>query len=179
MAYNTCMERRCNMADFGKSCCFTGHRPQKLPWKYDENDIRCIEFKENLSAVINAVYESGITHFICGMALGCDMYCAEAVIELKKLHPDITLEAAVPYDGQESKWAEVSRRRYRSILMHCDKTTLIQDTYTPGCMMRRNRYMVDSANVLIACYDGKSGGTWNTIEYAIKLDKEVIQLPIE
>lgn len=167
------------MADFGKSCCFTGHRPQKLPWKYNENDIRCIEFKEKLSAVITAVHESGITHFICGMALGCDMYCAEAVIELKKQHSDITLEAAVPYDGQESKWSESNRQRYRSILMHCDKTTLIQDSYTPGCMMRRNRYMVDSSNVLIACYDGKSGGTWNTIEYAMKLDKEVIQLPIE
>lgn len=167
------------MADFGKSCCFTGHRPQKLPWKYNENDIRCIEFKEKLNAVINAVYESGITHFICGMALGCDMFCAEAVIELKKQNPDITLEAAVPYDGQESKWSEAGRQRYRSILMHCDKITLIQDSYTPGCMMRRNRYMVDSSNVLIACYDGKSGGTWNTIEYAMKLDKEVIQLPIE
>ena len=167
------------MADFGKSCCFTGHRPQKLPWKYDENDIRCLEFKDKLNAVICAVYESGITHFICGMALGCDMYCAEAVIKLKKLHPEITLEAAVPYDGQESKWAEASRVRYRNILMHCNKTTLIQDSYTPGCMMRRNRYMVGSANVLIACYDGKSGGTWNTIEYAMRLDKEVIQLPIE
>ena len=167
------------MTGADNSCSFTGHRPQKLPWKYDENDIRCIEFKTKLSAVISAVYESGITHFICGMALGCDMYCAEAVIALKREHPEITLEAAVPYDGQETRWAKDLQQRYREILMRCDSITLIQDTYTPGCMMRRNRYMVDSAKVLIACYNGESGGTWNTIEYAMRLDKEVIQLPIE
>lgn len=167
------------MSDFGKSCCFTGHRPQKLPWGYDELDPRCIEFKNKLSAVIYAVYESGTKHFICGMALGCDMYCAEAVIELKKRFADITLEAAVPYDGQEVKWAESSRKRYRSLLMKCDKTTLIQDAYSPGCMMRRNKYMVDNSNVLIACYNGSSGGTWNTVKYAIEKDTEIIQVPTE
>ena len=43
----------------GKSCCFSGHRPSKLPWKYDEADIRCVEFKEKLFAVIGAVYDRG------------------------------------------------------------------------------------------------------------------------
>ena len=113
------------------------------------------------------------------MALGCDMYCAEAVIELRKSFDDITLEAAVPYDGQEAKWSEQNRRRYRSVLMQCDTTTLIQDAYTPGCMMRRNRYMVDNSNVLIACYNGSSGGTWNTVRYAMERDTEIIQVEIE
>lgn len=38
--------------EFGKSCCFSGHRPAKLPWKYDERDPRCIEFKDRLFSVI-------------------------------------------------------------------------------------------------------------------------------
>jgi len=167
------------MSENEKSCSFTGHRAAKLPWKYDEADPGCIAFKEKLAAVISAVYESGITHFISGMALGCDMYCAEAVIELRREHPDITLEAAVPYDGQDEKWGASLQKRYRSILTACDKVTLIQDKYTPGCMMRRNRYMVDNSSVLIACYEGLSGGTWNTIRYAAEQDKEVIHLPIE
>lgn len=82
MPYNG-MEKG-DVMEHGKSCCFSGHRPSKLPWGYDESDPRCVEFKEKLSAVIGAVYDSGIKHFICGMALGCDMYCAEAVIRLKK-----------------------------------------------------------------------------------------------
>lgn len=165
--------------EYGKSCSFTGHRPAKLPWKYNELDPRCVSFKEKLSAVVEAVYESGITHFITGMAMGCDLYCAEAVIALRRMHREITLEAAVPYDGQESQWSADLRERYNRILRECDAVTLLQDSYTPDCMMRRNRYMVDHSSVLIACYDGQAGGTWNTIKYAMEKDIEVIQLPLE
>ena len=165
--------------EFGNSCCFTGHRASKLPWGYNERDIRCIEFKEKLDAVIGAVYESGVTHFITGMANGCDMYCAEAVLKLKDEHPEITLEAAVPYDGQEEKWDKKLKDRYRSILMSCESVSVISDKYTQYCMMQRNRYMVDNSSILIACYDGKAGGTWNTIKYAMDRDREIIQIPIE
>ena len=165
--------------EFGKSCCFTGHRASKLPWGFNESDIRCIEFKEKLDAVIGAVYESGVTHFICGMANGCDMYCAEAVLKLKASNPDITLEAAVPYDGQESKWSPDLKQRYHDIIINCDAVNIISDKYTQFCMMQRNKYMVDSSSVLIACYNGQSGGTWNTVKYAMDLDREIIQSPIE
>ena len=165
--------------EFGKSCCFTGHRASKLPWGYDESDMRCIELKEKLDAVIGAVYESGVTHFICGMANGCDMYCAEAVLKLKAANPDITLEAAVPYDGQEAKWNTELKRRYHDIIINCDAVNIISDKYTQFCMMQRNRYMVDRSSVLIACYNGQSGGTWNTVKYAMELDREIIQIPIE
>lgn len=163
----------------GKSCCFTGHRPLKLPWKYNEDDPRCLEFKQRLADVIYAVYESGVTHFITGMALGCDIYCAEAVLALRNEHPEITLEAAIPYNGQEAKWPERSRRRYRRILIECDSAKLLQENYTPGCMMLRNKYMVDSSSVVIACYNGSTGGTYNTIKYAMQKNKEVIQIYIE
>ena len=131
------------------------------------------------SAVIGAVYDSGIKHFICGMALGCDMYCAEAVIRLKKMHSDVTLQAAVPYRGQADNWNEYNRLRYDRIIDNCDEVTVLAESYSPACMAIRNRFMVDNSSVLVACYDGMSGGTWNTIRYAQKKDIEVIQLPIE
>lgn len=165
--------------EFGKSCCFTGHRASKLPWGYNENDSRCIEFKEKLDAVIGAVYESGVTHFICGMANGCDMYCAEAVLKLKETNPDITLEAAVPYEGQAEKWSADLKRRYHDIIINCDKVYIISDKYTQFCMMQRNKYMVNNSAVLIACYNGQPGGTWNTIKFAMDMDREIIQIPID
>ena len=166
------------MDSTGKSCCFTGHRPRKLPWKYDELDARCIELKDKIMAVISAVYDSGVRHFICGMALGCDFYCAEAVLNLKAMYPDVTLEAAVPYKTQAENWGNTNLQRYENILSRCDMVTVLQESYSPACMMLRNRYMVDNSSVLIACYDGLSGGTWNTIKYAMSKSKEVIQIPI-
>ena len=55
-------------------CCFTGHRPQKLPWGMNENDPRCVKLKAELDARLDAIYELGYRHFVCGMAIGCDMY---------------------------------------------------------------------------------------------------------
>ena len=53
------------------SCCFSGYRPGKLPWGNDENDPRCRALKARLRDVMEAAYDEGYRHFICGMAQGC------------------------------------------------------------------------------------------------------------
>lgn len=69
----------------GKVCCFTGHRPQKLPFGFNEEDERCVLLKDRLKGAIEMlITEHNITHFISGMALGVDIYSAEIVLSLKK-----------------------------------------------------------------------------------------------
>jgi len=36
-------------------CAFTGHRPRKFPWKYDEADSRCVALKTALAEQIAAL----------------------------------------------------------------------------------------------------------------------------
>ena len=55
---------------------------------------------------------------------------------------------------------------------------MVQEQYSPGCMQRRNRYMVDHASLLIAAHDGLPGGTRNTIEYALSRGGSVVDVPI-
>ena len=102
------------------TCCFTGHRPQKLPWGENENDPACVALKEKLYDVCAALYESGIRHYICGMAAGCDTYFCEAVLRLREEHDGITLEAALPCEGQASSWSSASRLRYLNLVAQCD-----------------------------------------------------------
>ena len=150
------------------SCAFTGHRPGKLPWGEDESDLRCIALKAKLRAAVESAIHEGMEHFICGMAEGCDLYFAETVLALKSTYPHITLEAAIPCPSQADGWGEAQKSRYRDILARCDYETMVQQSYTPGCMQRRNRYMVDHASLLIAVNDGARGGTRSTIEYAFR-----------
>jgi len=158
------------------SCAFTGHRPSKLPWGFREDDPRCLALKDRLYDVVSALYGGGIRHFLCGMALGCDQYFAEAVLALQEEHPDITLEAAVPCETQALHWSAEQRARYDRLVARCDDVTLISRDYTPTCMRDRNRYMVDRAAVLVAVYDGSRGGTQQTVDYARKLDREILLL---
>ena len=161
------------------ACTFTGHREEKLPWKSNEIDPRCVKLKEQISDSVESVYRSGIRHFICGMATGGDMYFCEAVMALRASHEDVTLEAAIPYERQSEGWSEALRKRYAKLVADCDYYTLVQKDYSPDCMMRRNRYMVDNSSVLIAAYGGKPGGTMNTLLYALRRGLEIIELSVE
>lgn len=160
------------------TCCFTGHRPSKLPWGRDEGDGRCVALKAELARRLELVYERGYRHFICGMALGCDLYFGEAVVALREKYPQVRLEAAVPCRSQADRWSAGHQARYQALLDRCDWETLVQQEYDPGCMMRRNRYMVDHASLVLAVFDGSPGGTMRTLAYAMgeKVTTELIDL---
>ena len=161
------------------TCTFTGHRENKLPWRADETDVRCVRLKQCIADAVEAVYRSGIRHYICGMANGCDLYFAEAVLALRDEHPEVTLEAAIPCEGQSARWSAALRRRYDRLVSQCDYCTIVQRDYTPDCMLRRNRYMIDASAVLIAAYNGSPGGTRSTLLYAIRQGLQIIELPVE
>ena len=166
--------------DRGASCAFTGHRPASLPWGEAEGDPRCLALKARLDELLDQVYAEGCRHFICGMAKGSDFYFCEAVLKLRRTHPEIKLEAAVPFPGQSSRWSRADRERYQKLLTQCDLETLIQQFHSPGCMHRRNRYMVDHASRLIAVYNGQptGSGTLSTIHYALRQGLKVDVLEV-
>lgn len=163
-----------------KTCCFTGYRPGKLPWKDDEADERCVNLKQRIAEAAEDAYARGFRHFICGMALGCDTYFCETILEMKRRYGDIVLEAAIPCEEQPARWAERERNRYFRLVSRCDIETMVQTNYSPNCMMRRNRYMVDCSKLLIAVYDGLFGGTMHTLEYAMRQKLSIVLLsPVE
>ncbi len=99
-----------------ESCCFTGHRPAKLPWGYHEEDPRCVKLKERIADAVLLAYQEGYRHFLCGMAQGCDLYFCEAVLALREQYPEVTVEAAIPCPTQADAWPEAERRRYRRLV---------------------------------------------------------------
>ena len=159
-----------------KKCAFTGHRSQRLPFGFNESDERCVCLKQKLrEEIIRLVDEQDVCHFITGMAIGVDMFAAEIVLELKaNRYPGIRLECAIPFEGQANRWAEKQRDRYFDIASKCDQETLIQRRYSSDCFDKRNRYMVDQADYLIAVWDGRPSGTGKTVQYARQLGKPVI-----
>lgn len=47
------------------------------------------------------------------------------------------------------------------------------EPYSPWLMQKRNEYMVDNVDEVLAFFDGTTGGTKNCIDYANKMGKEV------
>ena len=160
------------------ACCFSGHRAEKLPWRYNEDAPECLALKSLIADLLSEAYAAGFRRFYCGMATGADMYFGEAVIALRQTHPDITLEAVIPFRGQDRRWPKEQRVRYARLESLCDAVTVLRDAYRPGCMQARNRYMVDRSSLLLAVYDRKPGGTYDTVRYAEKNRVTVVVLPI-
>lgn len=161
-----------------KTCCFIGHRPQSLPWGFDESDPRCILLKKMLRKEIKQIIrEHGVTHFISGMALGVDTWAAEIILELKEKEAcPITLECAFAYEDQAALWPEADRNRYFFIVERCDKENLLQAHCTPDCFRNRNSYMVNHSDYVIAVWDGTPSGTGRTVCCAREMSKKVIVL---
>lgn len=162
-----------------KYCCCTGHRPDKFPFEYGVDKIKHEAYLKELEEKIKlAINNYGITNFISGMALGVDLDFAEIILKLKAKFP-ITLECAMPYPDYSVRWSFEDEKRNYEILKSADKVTLVSDRYFNGCLFKRNRYMVDKSDLVIAVFNGeKKGGTFYTLSYAEKQGKiiEIIDL---
>ena len=152
-----------------KVAAFTGHRFIR----YQDRQRLKIE----LERAITVCYDSGIRHFLCGMALGFDMLAAETLLAMKAQHPDIRLTAVIPFRGQSGKFSPADKERYQSILGKADNVVCLSETYFDGCFLRRNDYMLNRASHIIAYYNGKpKGGTFYTCRRAERMGLEITNL---
>jgi uncharacterized phage-like protein YoqJ len=152
----------------GKTACFTGHRPNKLGG-YNENNPIMLNVRRRLDSAITQAIRAGYTDFISGMALGVDIVAAEIVLDKKKEYENIKLIAAVPFEGQEGNWPEHSQERWRKVMSQADEIVYVcEPGYAAWKMQKRNAWMVDNSQAIIAVWDGTKGGTGNCVEYAKK-----------
>lgn len=125
-------------------------------------------------------YEEGFREFISGMAIGADTLYAAAVLRAKLMgRDDIRLIAAVPFEGQDSKWPPSSCKIYRGILNQADHVEYVcPPGYAAWKMQKRNEWMVDRAeHEVLGLWDGRNkGGTWNCIQYARRVGRLILRL---
>lgn len=168
---------------------FTGHRPSSRPqdsklfgltYSNFLTHPKSLVFIEWMACHLLEIAKShnNALHVIQGMALGVDQMVAEAAFLARErglaLGIKITVEAAVPCANHPCKWPIRSQVRYQSILLKCDKVTMVSSLpYTNSCMQKRNEYMVDNCDLLIAIWDGSAGGTSNCVRYARSIGAQI------
>ena len=171
----------------------TGHRPHKLGNDYDLTSplLQLIKYQiENLLAKYDFMSETDLT-LITGMALGIDTLFAQIAISLR-----IPFIAAIPCKGQYTRWPKKSVDQYFNILTQSHDVFLVDhrvsldkdldnlktclspsgNSYSTQKMQQRNIWMVNNCNLLIAVWDGSSGGTANCVKYAQSVGKQIIHI---
>lgn len=141
----------------GKACCFTGHRV------ISDNEK---ELYNTVKDEILKLIEDGFDEFRCGGALGFDAMCADAVIEVRKTHPEIRLVFYIPCLDQDKFFNPKQKARYKKQLESGNKILCLSKTYYDGCMLDRNKVMVNGSDLCIAYLRQNRGGTAFTVNYA-------------
>lgn len=154
---------------------FTGHRPDKLGGWSAETQVKA-RYKVRLALHGELLFHiRQPTTAISGMALGVDQWAAELCVEL-----GIPFTAAIPFEGQEKMWPRYQQRAYSQLLAKASKI----HTVSPGkpfsrreavaALQRRNEWMVDNCDLLLAYWNGTPGGTANCVRYAEGQEKPYV-----
>jgi uncharacterized phage-like protein YoqJ len=145
--------------------CGTGHRPNKLlgytaKAYFDAADFAYKHLPEGTSRIIS------------GGALGWDQALA-----LAALQASIPLVMALPFPNFESRWPRESQHNLHQLIdKSADIVFVCDGGYAPWKMQKRNEWMVDKADSVLALWNGTDGGTANCVRYAEKVGKPITNL---
>ena len=98
---------------------------------------------------------------------------------VKEAFPQIELLLILPCKTQEKYWPKEDQEIYREILARADRVVFVSETYTQGCMQKRNRLLVEGSSVCVCYCTKKQGGTFYTVRYARQKGLNLINLAEE
>jgi uncharacterized phage-like protein YoqJ len=143
-----------------ENCCFTGHRV--LPAGAARGRLIAL-----LEEAVREAYRAGCRRFFAGGALGFDMLAAAVVCRLRERElPDVSLHLFLPCRDQEARWGAEDRARYAEMLRLADSYHYISEAYSREAMSRRNRALVEAADLCIAYMTNPASGTGGTLSMA-------------
>lgn len=140
-----------------KTCCFSGHRHLVQE--------ECVDLSLRLREAVEKAIHLGVTDFITGGAYGFDAMAAQEVLYQRQFHP-IRLILALPCPDQTKGWPAQAITEYESIRAQADEEHLLAPSYTNGCMLRRNDWMISQSQYLICYRKTCRGGTAYTVRRA-------------
>lgn len=167
----------------------TGHRPKKLGG-YRINTPAYLRLQQDLELYITYQlqrYDIVVGH--SGLALGADTIWSKAILAMRERYPDrVQFHAEIPMMEQPSKWfaksdidfwhKQIDEADFKSVygdLSGC-KNDKERRRLATMLLNKRNEGMLDHSDILLAVWDGTSGGTGNAVKYARKTGLEVVRI---
>ncbi len=165
--------------DISKTCCFTGHRPEKI---YGGIEFSSQPMKRLLSVVAlhisDLVTKQGYDTFITGMQRGIDLWAAQLVLDMKKRYPYLKVICAMPYRGHGEDFEGLDLWLLHTVIEDAKQVIYVSEQYSDSCMRKRNMFMVDHSSFVLGVMGDKRSGTGMTVNYAKRrgVDYHVIDL---
>ncbi|MGH9068613.1 MAG: SLOG family protein [Acidimicrobiales bacterium] len=140
---------------------FTGHRPGHM-----SPGLRNLSLAE-LPRVLAKIVP---TRAVSGMALGFDLWAAQAVVEA-----GIDLVACLPFRGQEDRWSAPDRAAHARLVASAVEVVVVSEHKSASAYWARNRAILGRADVVVSAWNEKpGGGTYGTLCLAARAAVPVV-----
>ena len=148
------------------SVAFFGHR-------YMDNIIKVEDLLEE--QIRKLIDENEYVDFLVGRNGDFDQCVSSSVLRVRKNHRDdnSALVLVLPYPTAEYLNNENYFHDYYTDIEISHTASV---AHPKSAIQIRNREMVDRADLIICYIEHKNGGAWQTVEYAIKQGKTIINL---
>lgn len=147
------------------SCTFAGHR-----------EIYDCNIQKRVEAALDGILANDRAFVFYSGDMGeFDQMCASVVRNAKRRHPelDMRLIAVLPYMRND---INTNRAYYESCFDDIIVPIELADVHYKAAILRRNQWMIDHADYLIACVIRDFGGAYAAMQYAAKQGKRILNL---
>ncbi len=145
-----------------KICTFAGHRDV-----FGSGDLGGAVYLE----LRRLVQREGVTCFLSGGMGGFDALCESKVRALRREFPHICLEWVIPYITQDFRQNESYFRAIYDNIVYP-----LPGVHYKDAIRRRNRWMIDQADFLLAYICRPQSGAYQTVSYARRRAVPVINI---
>jgi hypothetical protein len=108
---------------------------------------------------------------VSGLAPGWDTAVADAAVSL-----GVPLIAALAYRGQADDWPDAARQKHTDLVAAAHETYVYAEAKEHGCYTRRDRWVLERGEIVLALWSGVDGGTARAVAHASKLGKPIVNL---
>ena len=145
---------------------FFGHR------RIENSNFVYKALEEQIRKVLE---ENEYVDFLVGRNGDFDLLASSAVLEMKKKYRDdnSSLILVLPYVTSEYRNNKESFERYYDGI---EVSFFASRAFPKSAFQIRNKEMVDKADLIICCIDRELGGAYQTIKYAQKQNKPIINI---
>ena len=145
---------------------FFGHREIDNSFKIEER------LEEEIYRLLQ---EHEYVDFLVGRDGDFDQFASSAVLRIRKQYRDdnSSLVLVLPYARAEYLNNEDSFHDYYTDV---EISYEASKAHPKAAIQIRNREMVDRADLILCCIEQKNGGAWQTVQYAVKQKKTIINL---
>ena len=148
------------------SVCFFGHR-----------NIGCFSRVGELveQTIESLLRQNEFVEFLVGREWDFDQIVSSAIVKAKRDYGTDSLchTLVLPYMKADYKNNIATFENYYDEIEICDQSA---SAYPKAAIQIRNHYLVDRSDYCVFYVEHKAGGAWQTMRYALKQEKRVVNL---